>query len=143
MRIKGFCCPSPERGGIVAVVAVQCPERKSREVVKYGRQPNGEQRYRCNQQHCQRRILLLQYHNTGWVPEVKQQMVEMALNGSGIDDLVEEFVQRDEAGSLHIPMRLLGLMHQVNGVGESRIQECAYRRAGLFGNIIFRLVHFV
>jgi insertion element IS1 protein InsB len=86
MRIKGFCCPSPERGGIVAVVAVQCPERKSREVVKYGRQPNGEQRYRCNQQHCQRRIFLLQYHNTGWVPEVKQQMVEMALNGSGIRD---------------------------------------------------------
>ena len=35
---------------------------------------------------CQRRIFLLRYHNTGWVPEVKQQMVEMALNGSGIRD---------------------------------------------------------
>jgi len=70
----------------VAVVEVQCPQCGSREVVKYGRQPNGAQRYRCNNPHCQRRIFLLQYHNTGWVPEVKQTMVEMALNGSGIRD---------------------------------------------------------
>ena len=70
----------------MAVVAVQCPECGNREVVKYGQQPNGEQRYRCNNPSCQRRIFLLQYHNTGWVPEVKQQMVEMALNGSGIRD---------------------------------------------------------
>jgi transposase-like protein len=54
--------------------------------LKYGQQPNGEQRYRCNNPHCRRRIFLLQYHNTGWEPEVKQQMVEMALNGSGIRD---------------------------------------------------------
>ena len=52
--------------------------------MKYGRQPNGEQRYRCNNPHCRRRIFLRQYHNTGWEPEVKQQMVEMALNGRGI-----------------------------------------------------------
>ena len=70
----------------MAVVAVQCPECGSREVVKYGQQPNGEQRYRCNNPHCQRRIFLLQYHNTGWESGVKQQMVEMVLNGSGIRD---------------------------------------------------------
>jgi transposase-like protein len=70
----------------VAVVAVQCPECGSSEVVKYGRQPNGEQRYRCNHRHCARRIVLLRYHNPGWAPEVKQQMVKMALNGSGIRD---------------------------------------------------------
>ena len=70
----------------MAVVAVQCPECGSQEAVKYGRQPNGEQRYRCNNPYCRRRIFLLQYHNTGWQPGVKQQMVEMALNGSGIRD---------------------------------------------------------
>ena len=70
----------------MAVVAVQCPECGHREVVKYGRQPNGEHRDRCKQPHCRRRIFLLQYHNTGWVPQVKQQMVEMGLNGSGIRD---------------------------------------------------------
>ena len=68
----------------MAVVAGQCPEGGSSEVVKYGQQPNGAQRYRCTHSRCQRRIFLLQYHNTGWVPEVKQQMGEMALNGSGI-----------------------------------------------------------
>jgi insertion element IS1 protein InsB len=70
----------------VAVVAVQCPECSRPAVVKYGQQPNGEQRYRCNNPSCQRRIFLLQYHNPGWVPGVKQHMVEMALNGSGIRD---------------------------------------------------------
>jgi len=54
--------------------------------VKYGQQPNGAQRYRCNNPNCQRQIFLLQYHNTGWVPQVKRQMVDMALNGSGIRD---------------------------------------------------------
>ena len=63
---------------------MQCPECGSPEVVKYGQQPNGEQRYRCNNPSCQRRIVLLRYQNTGWVPEIKQQMVAMALNGSGI-----------------------------------------------------------
>ena len=68
----------------MAVVAVQCPDCGSREVVKYGQQPNGEQHYRCNNPSCQRRIVLLRYQNTGWVPETKQQMVEMALHSSGI-----------------------------------------------------------
>ena len=72
----------------MAVVAVQCPECGSSEVVKYGRQANGEQRYRCNYVRCARRIFLLQYHNTGRLPEVKQQIVDMALNGSGIRDTV-------------------------------------------------------
>ena len=70
----------------MAVVAVQCPECEGREIVRYGRQPNGEQRYRCKNPHCQRRIFLLQCHNTGCVPGVKQQIIEMALNGSGIRD---------------------------------------------------------
>ena len=68
----------------MAVVAVQCPECGSREVVRYGRQANGEQRYRCNNVDCERRIFLLQYHNTGRWPEVKRQRVDMALKGSGI-----------------------------------------------------------
>jgi len=68
----------------VAVVAVQCPDCGSREVVKYGQQPNGQQRYRCNNPSCQRWIFLQQYHNTGWELGVKQQMVDMAINSSGI-----------------------------------------------------------
>ena len=68
----------------MAVVEVWCPECESREVVKYGRQANGEQRYQCQHRHCARRIFLLRYHHTGRLPTVKQQMVDMALNDSGI-----------------------------------------------------------
>jgi len=35
---------------------------------------------------CERRLFWLEYHNTGWLPEVKRQMVDMARNGSGIHD---------------------------------------------------------
>ena len=75
-----------EAGEDVAVVAVQCPECGSTEVVRYGRQANGEQQYRCNNVECGRRIFLARYHNTGRLPEVKRQIVDMALNGSGIRD---------------------------------------------------------
>ncbi len=70
----------------MAVVAVQCPECGSEEVVRYGRQPNGEQRYRCDNRDCARRSFLQQYHNAGWMPEVKRQIGDMALNGSSIRD---------------------------------------------------------
>jgi insertion element IS1 protein InsB len=70
----------------VAVVKVRCPACGSPEVVTYGRQANGEQRSRCNDLSCERRIFLLQYHTIGRLPEVKRQMVDMALNGSGIRD---------------------------------------------------------
>jgi insertion element IS1 protein InsB len=70
----------------VAVVEVQCPECGGQEVVRYGRQANGAQRYRCNNGDCERRIFLVRYHHTGRLPEVKRQIVDMALNGSGIRD---------------------------------------------------------
>ena len=70
----------------MTVVEIQCPECGSLGVVRYGRQANGEQRYRCNNVACKRRIFLLQYHHTGWLPEVKLQIVDMVLNGSGIRD---------------------------------------------------------
>src|SRR6266403_70159 len=70
----------------MAVVEVQCPECGSCQVVRYGHQANGEQRYRCNKLACERKIFLFQYHDKGRVPEIKRQIVDMALNGSGIRD---------------------------------------------------------
>ena len=109
----------------MAVVAVQCSECGSREVVKYGRQANGEQRYRCNNLSCARRIFLLQYHNTGRLPAVKQQMVDMALNGSGI---------RDTARVLRIsPTTVIAVLKKSPGASppQSRVGTtslCARRR---------------
>jgi transposase-like protein len=67
-------------------VPVQCPYCQSTEVIKAGKQANGTQRYRCQNDRCARRIFLLQYQDRGRVPEIRLQVVDMALNGSGIRD---------------------------------------------------------
>src|SRR5499426_4722798 len=67
-------------------VPVQCPYCQSTEVIKAGKQANGTQRYRCQNDRCARRIFLLQYQDRGRVPEVRRQVVDMAINGSGIRD---------------------------------------------------------
>ena len=67
-------------------VPVHCPDCQGIDVVRYGTQRNGEQRYRCHNTDCPRHIFLLAYRNHGRLPAVKQQMVDMALNGSGIRD---------------------------------------------------------
>jgi insertion element IS1 protein InsB len=72
----------------MAVVPVQCPQCQSLAVVKYGTQPNGAQRYRYQNPDCARRIFLLTYQDRGRLPEVKQQMVDLTLNGSGVRDIV-------------------------------------------------------
>jgi insertion element IS1 protein InsB len=65
-------------------VPVQCPHCQSREVIKAGKQTNGTQRYRCQNERCTRRIFLLQYRDRGRVPEVRRHVVDLAINGSGI-----------------------------------------------------------
>jgi len=44
----------------MALVYVPCPECQSIDVVQYGKQANGTQRYRCNNRDCPRTIFLLQ-----------------------------------------------------------------------------------
>jgi len=44
----------------MAVVQVQCPDCHSTDVVQYGKQANGTQRYRCDNRACPRTIFLLQ-----------------------------------------------------------------------------------
>ena len=65
-------------------VPVQCPYCQSTEVIKAGKQANGTQRYRCHNEHCVRRIFLLQYQDRGRIPEIRRQVVDLALTGSGM-----------------------------------------------------------
>jgi insertion element IS1 protein InsB len=67
-------------------VPVQCPHCQSTEVIKAGKQANGAQRYQCQNDLCERRIFLLQYQDRGRAPEIRRQVVDLALNGSGIRD---------------------------------------------------------
>ena len=61
--------------------------------VRHGQTRQGKQRYRCREQCCADRTFLLDYSYPGQSPAVKQQIVEMAMNASGI---------RDTARVLHI-----------------------------------------
>ena len=67
-------------------VPVQCPYCHSTEVIKAGKQANGAQRYQGQNEQCGRQIFLLQYQDRGRAPEVRRQVVDMAINGSGIRD---------------------------------------------------------
>src|SRR5882724_5206054 len=70
----------------MAMLAVSCPVCQGNHVVKAGTQPNGAQRYRCQNPACMRTIFQLAYSAHGRLPETQRLIVEMALNGSGIRD---------------------------------------------------------
>jgi transposase-like protein len=44
------------------------------------------QRYLCRHQDCRRRSFIRDYSYQGYLPSIKQQITDMALNGSGIRD---------------------------------------------------------
>ena len=72
----------------MAEAAVRCPHCQSEAVVKYGKASNGKERFRCQQSAQCGRTFLRSYAYPGCLPTVKQQIVEMTLNGSGIRDIV-------------------------------------------------------
>ena len=72
---------------------IHCPACQSTDVVKHGQTADGKQRFRCQNPACTRQTFLREYVYKGLLPEVKKQIVDMAMNGSGI---------RDTARVLHI-----------------------------------------
>ena len=74
-------------------VTVRCPHCDSEQIVKRGKTRRGTQRYLCQNIACIMGSFLLDYRNRGCLPEVKQQIIDMSLNASGV---------RDTARSLHI-----------------------------------------
>ncbi len=67
-------------------IAIQCPHCDSEQVVKRGKTDRGTQRYLCQNTACVTGSFLLDYHNRGCLPEVKQTIIDMSLNASGIRD---------------------------------------------------------
>ncbi|MEM8715611.1 MAG: IS1-like element transposase [Cyanobacteria bacterium P01_G01_bin.4] len=56
------------------------------DVVKHSYSGEGKQRYRCRTADCLLQTLIRHYADRGSLPEVKQQIADMAMNGSGIRD---------------------------------------------------------
>lgn len=71
------------------IQVLHCPHCQGTNIVRHGKSPEGKQRYRYRE--CQEgrgRTFLLDYAYAGQPPEVKQQIVEMAMNARGIRDTV-------------------------------------------------------
>ena len=70
----------------MGLMPVLCPHCHSDQVIKGGKTKAGQQRYKCQNTACpcysfQRDLLY-----KGRVPAIKEQIVDMSLNGSGIRD---------------------------------------------------------
>jgi transposase-like protein len=76
------------------IQVLHCPYCRGSDSVRHGLSPEGKQRYRCRT--ClegRGRTFLLDYSYAGQSSAVKQQIVDMAMNASGI---------RDTARVLHV-----------------------------------------
>lgn len=69
-------------------VAVCCPHCASDQVTRSGKSHSGEQRYRCRASDCKTVTFMLRYRYKAYELGIKEQVVDMALNGSGVRDTV-------------------------------------------------------
>jgi transposase-like protein len=54
--------------------------------MRVGRNAHGKQRYRCQEPDCPTNTFMLEYRYRAYEPGIKEQVIEMAINGSGIRD---------------------------------------------------------
>ena len=65
----------------IAVECSYCSEVEG--IVKHGKSRRGSQRYKCK---CCNRTFILDYVHEAYKPGVKEKIVEMAMNSSGLRD---------------------------------------------------------
>ena len=70
----------------MAVIAVHCSHCNSDQVIKRGKTAGGKQRYRCLNPDCPHSSFVLDPAYAGRLLEVKQKIIDMSLNGSGVRD---------------------------------------------------------
>jgi len=72
---------------------IRCINCHGINIVKFGKTPEGKQRYKCREDSCDGRTFILDYSRPGSLRSVKKQIINMAMNGSGV---------RDTARVLHV-----------------------------------------
>jgi insertion element IS1 protein InsB len=70
----------------MVLIPVLCPRCHTDYVIKGGKTKTGQQRYKCQNADCPRYSFLLHPVYKGRLLEIKQQVIDMSLNGSGIRD---------------------------------------------------------
>jgi len=67
----------------MVLIAVTCPYGQSDHIAKRGNTDSGQQRYRCQNPNCPHPCFLLDPAYKGRLPQITEQVINMALNGSG------------------------------------------------------------
>ena len=70
----------------MAVVRVCCPYCRGDRVIKFGVSGSGKQRYLCKSDGCTKKTFLSTYQQAGSRPGIKETIVTMSINGSGVRD---------------------------------------------------------
>ena len=70
----------------MVLVPICCPRCEQDQVVKRGKTEQGKQRYLCMNGQCTAKTFILDYSYNGHLSAVKDQIIDMAVNGSGIRD---------------------------------------------------------
>ena len=70
----------------MVLMPVLCPHCHSDHVIKGGKTKTGQQRYKCANPDCPRYSFQLELTYKGRLPTIKEQILDMSLNGSGIRD---------------------------------------------------------
>ena len=68
------------------LLPVTCPNCNKDDVIKHGKTNEGKQRYCCCNGKCLKKTFILDYSYKGYLSEVKESVIDMAINGSGIRD---------------------------------------------------------
>ncbi len=71
----------------MSVVKVKCPVCESENVSKNSTSKVGKQQYICNNKQCHKSSFILDYTYNACKPEVKNKIIPITLNGSGIRDI--------------------------------------------------------
>ena len=71
---------------VMVLEPVHCPDCASINIVRHGKTAQKKQRYQCQNPLCHRRTFIQEYTYQGYLPKVKQQITDMAMNGSGMRD---------------------------------------------------------
>ena len=70
----------------MVTITVLCPYCGSDDIGLGGKSRTGKQRYKCRNSECAHKSFQLEYVKNAYKPGVKQQIIDMAMNGSGTRD---------------------------------------------------------
>ena len=64
-------------------VVVKCPMCANEKISKNGHNATGKQVYNCSNQDCKRRTFVEEYTHNACKPEIRKQVLKMAVGGTG------------------------------------------------------------